>query len=133
MDTPKKRKNTTKAERFERFSHRLCRKRHKKRDNACSEKSKTKNFSRFFSPERSGVLSSVAFGRYESYLINLFLLQEERAFATREEERRESFAHTINHRVVVEIVFLVFVESFKSESKKSTFGFAFFRRRLKKK
>ena len=61
MDTKEKKEHNESREIREIFAKRLSRKRRKKRDNAsCSEKSKTKNFSRrFFSPEdRSRVLSS---------------------------------------------------------------------------
>tara|TARA_B110000483_G_C18200208_1_gene544851 strand:- start:367 stop:618 length:252 start_codon:yes stop_codon:yes gene_type:complete len=76
---------------------------------------------------------SIAFGRYESYLINLFLQEE----SFHDERRREKEnAYTIYHRVVVKSFSSFSSKSFKSKSKskrESTFGFVAFRRRLKKK
>ena len=111
MDTPKKRKNTTKAERFERFSHRLCRKRHKKRDNARAAKKATRKISLAFSLQSSPEFLSVAFGRYESSLINLFLLQEESFHDERRREKGKFRLYYISSRRR-RIVFLVFVGEF---------------------
>ena len=114
---PKKGERTRRKQRDSRDFRTDCRKRHKKRDNACSEKSKTKNFSRFFSPELSRVLSSVAFGRYESYLINnLFLLQEESFHDERRREKGKFRSYCIYHRVVVESFSSFSSERFKSKS-----------------
>ena len=84
---------TQKAERFERFSQTDCRRdaNEKETQHVSRKKAKQKNFSLAFSlssslsPEFSR--PCCAFGRrYESYLINLFLLQEERFH---DERRRE--------------------------------------------
>lgn len=74
-----------------------------KRDNTFREKRQNKKISLAFSLSLSRVLSSVAFGRrYESYLINLFLLQEERFHDERRREKGKFRSYYIYHRVVVE-------------------------------
>ena len=85
-----RKERTQKAERFERFSHGHMSQRRKWKETTCfAKKGKTKKFlSLFLSLSLQSFVSSVvAFGRrYESYLINLFLLQEERFH---DERRRE--------------------------------------------
>jgi hypothetical protein len=88
---PKKRKNTESREIREIFANgHMCRRdANEKRQHVSRKKAKQKNFSRFFSLSLSlqSFLVHTAFGRrYESYLINLFLLQEERFH---DERRRE--------------------------------------------
>ena len=88
---PKKRKNTESRERFERFSQTDCRSRdaNEKRRQHVSRKKAKQKISRalFLSLSLQSFLVHAAFGRrYESYLINLFLLQEERFH---DERRRE--------------------------------------------
>ena len=109
-----------------------------KRDDTFREKRQNKKISRalFLSLSLQSFLVHAAFGRrYESYLINLFLLQEESFHDERRREKGKFRVYYIYHRVVVESFSSFSSESFKSKSKskKSTFGFAFFRRRLKKK
>ena len=82
-----------------------------KRDNTFREKRQNKKISLAFSLSLSRVLSSVAFGRrYESYLINLFLLQEERFHDERRREKGKFRSYCIPSRRR-RIVFLVFVRS----------------------
>jgi len=76
-----------------------------KRDNTFREKKQNKKISLAFSLSlslQSFVSSVVAFGRrYESYLINLFLLQEERFHDERRREKGKFRSYCIYHRVVV--------------------------------
>ena len=111
MDTKEKKEHNESREIREIFAQTLSQETQEKRQRACSEKSNTKNFSRFFSPELSRVLSSVAFGRYESYLINLFLLQEESFHDERRREKGKFRLYYISSRRR-RIVFLVFVGEF---------------------
>ena len=86
--------------------------RREKRDNMFREKRQNKKISLAFSLSLSRVLSSVAFGRrYESYLINLFLLQEERFHDERRREKGKFRSYCIPSRRRG-IVFLVFVGAF---------------------
>ena len=111
MDTPKKRKNTTKAERFERFSHRLSQETQEKRQRVQRKKQHEKFLSLFLSRALQSFVLSVAFGRYESSLINLFLLQEESFHDERRREKGKFRLYYISSRRR-RIVFLVFVGEF---------------------
>ena len=75
-----------------------------KRDNTFREKRQNKKISLAFSLSLSlqSFLVHTAFGRYESYLINLFLLQEERFHDERRREKGKFRVYCIYHRVVVE-------------------------------
>ena len=76
-----------------------------KRDNTFREKRQNKKISLAFSLSLSPefCLVHTAFGRrYESYLINLFLLQEERFHDERRREKGKFRVYCIYHRVVVE-------------------------------
>ena len=114
---------TQKAERFERFSQTDCRRdaNEKETQHVSRKKAKQKNFSLAFSlssslsPEFSR--PCCAFGRrYESYLINLFLLQEERFHDERRREKGKFRSYYIYHRVVVESFSSFSSERFKSKS-----------------
>ena len=114
---------TQKAERFERFSQTdICvAETQMKRDNTYREKRQNKkiSLSLFLSLALSlqSFLVHTAFGRrYESYLINLFLLQEERFHDERRREKGKFRSYYIYHRVVVESFSSFSSERFKSKS-----------------
>ena len=102
----KEKKEHKPAERFERFSQNVAETQEKRH---AVKRQKTKNFSRFFSLSLSRVLLSIAFGRYESYLINLFL-QEESFHDERRREKGKRIYYISSRRR--QIVFLVFVGEF---------------------
>ena len=138
MAINQRKERTQKAERFERFSQMdICRgDANEKRRHVSRKKAKQKNFSRFFSLSLSPEFSR-PYCVWEIRILfnyNLFLLQEERFHDERRREKGKFRVYCIYHRVVVESFSSFSSESFKSKSKskKSTFGFAFFRRRLKK-
>ena len=112
---------TQKAERDSRdFRTRTVAETRMKRDNTFREKrGQNKKISLAFSLSLSlqSFLVHTAFGRrYESYLINLFLLQEERFHDERRREKGKFRSYYIYHRVVVESFSSFSSERFKSKS-----------------
>ena len=112
---------TQKAERDSRdFRTRTVAETRMKRDNTFREKrGQNKKISLAFSLSLSlqSFLVHTAFGRrYESYLINLFLLQEERFHDERRREKGKFRSYCIYHRVVVESFSSFSSERFKSKS-----------------
>ena len=110
------------AERFERFSQTdsVAETRMKRDDTFREKRRQNKKISLAFSLSlslQSFLVPHTAFGRrYESYLINLFLLQEERFHDERRREKGKFRSYYIYHRVVVESFSSFSSERFKSKS-----------------
>jgi hypothetical protein len=93
------------------FAQTLSQETQEKRQRVQRKKQNEKFLSLFLSRALQSFVLSVAFGRYESYLINLFLLQEESFHDERRREKGKFRLYYISSRRR-RIVFLVFVGEF---------------------